>query len=157
MSESTARPAPADAAQLAQAVGDAMYARDRASQMLGMRIEAISPGRARLSMRVRPDMVNGHAICHGGLIFTLADSAFAFACNSRNQNTVAAAAIIDFLAPARVDDVLIADATEQSQSGRTGVYDIVVTCGETRIALFRGRSHRIQGEVIAGLLGSEPA
>jgi acyl-CoA thioesterase len=101
---------------------------------------------------VRGDMLNGHAICHGGFIFTLADSAFAFACNSRNHNTVASAGNIDFLAPAQEGDLLTAEAVEQSLSGRTGVYDIGVTRGDgIRIAMLRGKSHRIQGEVIAGL------
>ena len=138
-----------DPGALARAVGAAMYVRDRATQMLGIQIEAIGPGSARLSMRVRGDMLNGHAICHGGFIFTLADSCFAFACNSHNQNTVAAACMIDFLAPAAEGDVLTALATEQALAGRTGVYDIVVTRADgQRIALFRGKSHRIAGTVI---------
>jgi acyl-CoA thioesterase len=154
VADSSRVPNAEDAATLARAVSDAMFARDRASQMMGMHIEAIGPGHARLTMRVRQDMLNGHGICHGGFIFTLADSTFAFACNSRNQNTLAAAAMIDFLAPGRLDDVLTAEACEQSLSGRTGIYDIVVTrADQTRIALFRGKSTRIQGEVIAGLEG----
>ncbi|MDE2418930.1 MAG: hydroxyphenylacetyl-CoA thioesterase PaaI, partial [Burkholderiales bacterium] len=104
------------------------------------------------TMQVRPDMVNGHHICHGGLIFTLADSAFAYACNSYNLNTVASACHIDFLAPAREGDVLEATATERSATGRTGVYDIEVKVqGGKQVALFRGKSYRIKGEVIAGL------
>jgi acyl-CoA thioesterase len=147
-----ANPTPTDPQALAQAVAEAMWARDRASQALGMRIEAIAPGRAVLSMPVRSDMVNGHAICHGGLIFTLADSAFAFACNSYNHNTVASACHIDFLAPAREGEVLEAEAVERSLSGRTGVYDITVRVrGGRTVALFRGKSYRISGEVIAGL------
>lgn len=116
---------------------------------MGMRIDEVGAGRARLSMTVRPDMLNGHDVCHGGFIFTLADSAFAFACNSYNQNTVASGATIDFLAPARGADELTALAQEQSLSGRTGVYDVVVTNqrGE-KVAVFRGRSYRIRGEVI---------
>ena len=100
-------------------------------------------------MTVRADMLNGHAICHGGFIFTLADSAFAYACNSYNLNTVASGCAIDFLAPAREGDVLTAVAQERSASGRTGVYDIEVTNqrGE-KIALFRGKSYRIKGHVI---------
>ena len=100
-------------------------------------------------MTVRADMLNGHAICHGGFIFTLADSAFAFACNSYNLTTVASGCTIDFLAPAREGDVLTAVAHERSVSGRTGVYDIEVTNqhGET-IALFRGKSYRIKGHVV---------
>ena len=100
-------------------------------------------------MSVRKDMLNGHSICHGGFIFTLADSAFAFACNSYNQVTVAARAAIDFLAPAQLGDVLIAIAEERALSSRTGVYDITVSNQDgVRIALFRGNSHRIRGEVV---------
>lgn len=143
---------PTDPQALAEAVAQAMWSRDHASQALGMRIEAIGPGTATLSMPVRADMVNGHAICHGGFMFTLADSAFAYACNSTNQNTVASACHIDFLAPAREGDVLEAEAVERSASGRTGVYDITVRVrGGKTVALFRGKSYRIQGEVIAGL------
>lgn len=143
---------PTDPQALAEAVAQAMWSRDNATQALGMRIEAIGPGTATVSMPVRADMVNGHAICHGGFMFTLADSAFAYACNSYNQNTVASACHIDFLAPAREGDVLEAEAVERSASGRTGVYDITVRVrGGKTVALFRGKSYRIQGEVIAGL------
>jgi len=142
--------APVDPQALAEATAEAMYARDRASQGLGMKIVEMRPGYSRLTMTVRPDMLNGHAICHGGLIFALADSAFAFACNSYNINTVASGCTIDYLAPGREGDLLTAEAVEQSTSGRTGVYDIAVT-DQTgrRIALFRGKSYRIKGEVIA--------
>jgi acyl-CoA thioesterase len=140
---------PHDAQALAEAVAAAMFARDRASQALGMAIAAVAPGQATLTMTVRADMVNGHAICHGGLIFTLADSAFAFACNSYNLATVASGCTIEFLAPAREGDVLTARARERSAAGRTGVYDIEVANqrGEA-IALFRGKSYRIKGHVI---------
>jgi len=139
-----------DPRALAQAVGKAMFAADAASQGLGMTIDEIAPGYARLSMSVRADMLNGHNICHGGFIFALADSAFAFACNSHNQNTVASGCTIDFLAPGMEHDRLTAVAQEQSLAGRTGVYDIVVTNQDARtIALFRGRSYRIQGQVVA--------
>lgn len=142
MSELTAQ-------QLAEACAEAMYSRDGASQMLGMQIEAVGPGTAVLSMTVRPDMVNGHQICHGGLIFTLADSTFAFACNSYNRVTVAAGCSIEYLAPARLGDRLTATGQERSLSGRSGVYDIQVTNQEgTLIALFRGKSARIQGQLI---------
>jgi acyl-CoA thioesterase len=105
-----------------------------------------------MSMPVRADMLNGLAICHGGYIFTLADSTFAYSCNSYNLNTVASACHIDFLAPAKEGDILEAEAVEQSLSGRTGVYDVTVrTRGGKTIALFRGKSYRISGEVIAGL------
>jgi acyl-CoA thioesterase len=134
---------------LAQAVGRAMYAADIASQSLGMRLDAVGPGWATLTMRIRADMLNGHKTCHGGLIFSLADSAFAFACNSRNASTVAAGCTIDFLAPAREGDVLTADARERSLGARTGIYDVTVADQDGRaIALFRGRSHRIQGQIV---------
>jgi acyl-CoA thioesterase len=137
---------------LAEASSQAMWARDRATQGLGMAIDRIAPGQAVMSMPVRPDMLNGHDMCHGGFMFLLADSAFAFACNSYNQNTVASACHIDFLAPARLGDVLEAEAIERSRSGRTGVYDITVRIrGGKTVALFRGKSYRIEGEVIAGL------
>ncbi len=143
---------PTDPQALAEVVAQTMWSRDRATHALGMAIAAIGPGRATLRMPVRGDMVNGHAICHGGMIFTLADSAFAYACNSYNQNTVASACHIDFLAPAREGEVLEAEAVERSASGRTGVYDITVrVVGGKTVALFRGKSYRIQGEVVAGL------
>lgn len=139
---------------LAQAASQAMWTRDNATHALGMELVSVTPGRAVLHMKVRTDMVNGHHICHGGLIFTLADSAFAYACNSYNLNTVASACSIDFLAPAREGDVLEASAVERSTSGRTGVYDVEVkVLGGNTVALFRGKSYRIKGEVIAGLEG----
>ncbi|HVJ72991.1 MAG TPA: hydroxyphenylacetyl-CoA thioesterase PaaI [Casimicrobiaceae bacterium] len=140
---------PDEAQRLAERVADAMYERDPASIALGMRVAAIAPGRAQVTMTVRGDMLNGHAICHGGFIFTLADSAFAYACNSYNLVTVASGCAIDFLAPAREGDVLTARAAERSAAGRTGVYDIDVVNqrGET-IALFRGKSYRIKGHVV---------
>jgi acyl-CoA thioesterase len=140
-----------DPQALAEAVAEAMYARDPAVRALGMHIAEVRPGYARVTMPVREDMLNGHGLCHGGLIFTVADSAFAYACNNRNQNTVASGCTIDFLAPGRPGDVLSAEAVEQSLAGRTGIYDITVTNQDgRRIALFRGRSHRIQGEVLPG-------
>jgi acyl-CoA thioesterase len=144
--------APADAQSLAERVASEMFARDSASQAMGMRIVMVGPGRAELTMKVRADMLNGHATCHGGFIFTLADSAFAFACNSANLATVASGCSIDFIAPAREDDVLTAIGAERSLSGRTGVYDIEVRNqrGET-VALFRGKSYRIKGHVVAGV------
>lgn len=141
-----------DPQTLAEQVAEAMFARDRASQMMGMTIDAVGPGYARLSMRVREDMTNGHDICHGGFIFTLSDSTFAFACNSDNQNTVASACSIDYLRPAFTGDVLVAVAEKQYAAGRTGVYDITVTNQDgDMVALFRGKSHRIKGEVMAAL------
>jgi len=140
--------------ELAVAATQAMWTRDNATHALGMTLASVAPGHAVMRMTVRSDMVNGHHICHGGLIFTLADSAFAYACNSYNLNTVASACSIDFLAPAREGDVLEATAVERSTSGRTGVYDIEVkVLGANTVALFRGKSYRIKGEVIAGLEG----
>ncbi len=142
---------PTDPDDLATATAQAMWARDRTAQALGMRIAAIRAGHATLSMPVREDMVNGHHMCHGGMIFTLADTAFAYACNSYNQNTVASACQIDFIAPAHEGETLEAEATERSATGRTGVYDVTVRTSEGKtIALFRGKSHRIGGEVIGG-------
>jgi acyl-CoA thioesterase len=140
---------PVQAQALAERAADAMWSNDRASKGMGMRIDAVGPGIATLSMPVRSDMLNGHEICHGGFIFTLADSAFAFACNSYNLVTVASGCSIEFLAPAREGDVLTAHAHERSASGRTGVYDIEVANqrGE-KIALFRGKSYRIKGHVV---------
>ena len=127
--------------ETAAAVGEAMWERDRASQALGMALEEVRPGYARLRMTVRVDMLNGHGACHGGLVFALADSAFAFACNSRGVLTVAAGCSIEFLAPAREGDELVAEARERSLEGRTGVYDVDVrrTDGDL-VAAFRGRS-----------------
>ena len=132
-----------------QAVAAHMFGNDRASRGLGMAIVDAGEGRATLTMTVRDDMLNGFDICHGGIITTLADSAFAFACNSRNVLTVAAALTVDFLGPAHVGDVLTAAATEASRGGRTGVYDVVVTNQHgTRIALLRGRSHGLVGRSV---------
>ena len=139
--------------RLAERIAEVLYDQDRASKALGIQIQEIRPGYARLSMVVRPDMTNGHRIGHGGLVFTLADSAFAFACNSHNESNVAAAASIDFLAPAHEGDELTAVATELWRSGRSGIYEITVTNQKgARVALFRGRSARIAGQVV-----SEPA
>ncbi|RFP12124.1 MULTISPECIES: hydroxyphenylacetyl-CoA thioesterase PaaI [unclassified Duganella] len=138
-----------EAQALAQAVGAAMFESDPASQGLGMKIDAIAPGHARMSMPVRADMLNGHGSCHGGFIFTLADSAFAFACNSHNLTTVGAGCTIDYLAPARLHDVLTADATEQALAGKSGVYDVKITNQDGRtVALFRGKSHRVSGHIV---------
>ena len=138
-----------DAQALAELAGKTMYERDRASQTLGMTLDAIRPGFARMRMRVREDMLNGHGTCHGGYIFMLADSAFAFACNSHNFNTVGAGCTIDYLAPGRAGDVLVAEAVEQALAGKTGVYDVVVTDQDGRkVALFRGKSHRVAGHVV---------
>jgi acyl-CoA thioesterase len=135
--------------RLAERVAEAMFSRDSASKSLGIQVKEVRPGYARLTLLVRPDMLNGHAICHGGIVFTLADTAFAFACNSRNQSTVASGCSIDFLAPAKAGDELSAEASERALLGRTGVYDVTVTNQENQtIALFRGRSYRVAGEVV---------
>ena len=140
----------------AEAVGRHMFASDRASRGLGMRLVALGEGTARLEMTVRDDMLNGHDICHGGFITTLADSAFAFACNSRNQLTVAAGLTVDFLAPVKRGEVLTADASEVSLRGRTGVYDIVVTNQDgARVALVRGRSASLRGRTVMPVAGAE--
>ncbi len=136
---------------LAQRVGQAMFAADRASrETMGMELLACEPGRALMRMTVQPLHLNGHQICHGGFIFTLADSTFAFACNSRNHNTVAAGCRIEFLKPAHAGDVLTCEGVEQVQSGRHGVYDMRVTNqhGDV-VALFRGKSAQIKGHVLA--------
>jgi acyl-CoA thioesterase len=133
---------------LAELAGKTMYERDPASQALGMVLAEIRPGYARMTMTVRADMLNGHQSCHGGYIFMLADSAFAFACNSHNHNTVGAGCTIDYLAPGREGDLLTAEASEQALAGKTGVYDVKVSDREGRtIALFRGKSHRVAGMV----------
>jgi acyl-CoA thioesterase len=132
---------------LAELAGKTMYERDPTSQALGMALAEIRPGYARMTMTVRADMLNGHRTCHGGYIFMLADSAFAFACNSHNFNTVGAGCTIDYLAPGREGDVLTAEAVEQALSGKTGVYDVAVTAAGRTVALFRGKSHRVPGFV----------
>jgi acyl-CoA thioesterase len=142
----------AKAQALAEAAAAAMYERDEATQALGMKIERVAPGYAKLTMQVRKDMLNGHKTCHGGFIFALADSAFAFSCNSYNRNTVAAGCSIEYLVPGREGDVLTAEAVEQVRSGKTGVYDVAITNQDgVRVALFRGKSHEIKGEVLATL------
>jgi len=135
--------------QIAEAVRDGMFANDRASKGLGMEILAISPGGATLAMTVREDMLNGLDICHGGLITTLADSAFAFACNAYNEMTVASGFDVSIVAPGRLGDRLTAVAEEVQLSGRTGVYDITVrNQRDELIALFRGRSYRLKGKPV---------
>jgi acyl-CoA thioesterase len=130
---------------LARACADAMWKEDDASGALGMKIIEIGPGRATLTMTVRPDMVNGQRIAHGGFIFTLADSAFAFACNSHNERAVAAQGSITFIKPGKLGDVLVATAREISRNGRSGIYDVRVTVGDDVIAEFRGHSRTIAG------------
>lgn len=135
--------------QRAAAVGEAMYARDTASQALGMALEQVRPGYARLRMAVRADMLNGHGSCHGGMVFALADSAFAFACNSHDVVTVASSCSIEFLAPAQEGDELVAEAEERFREGRNGVYDVNVRRGDgSLIATFRGRSASTRQSVL---------
>jgi len=143
--------------EIARASAQRMWDDDRASRALGMEVVTVGPGTATVRMTVGLDMVNGHDIGHGGLTFTLADSAFAFACNSYNRRTVAAGAEIAFRRPTRRDDVLTASASERSRQGRDGVYDVVVTraadAGSEVVATFVGRSREIGGV----LFDPEPA
>lgn len=137
------------AQQIAEAVRDAMWRDDRASKALGMQVQAIGPGSSTVTMTVRDDMLNGHDICHGGLITTLADSAFAFACNAYNEVTVASGFDVNLVTAARLGDLLTAEAREVNKAGRTGVYDIEVRNqrGE-RVAVFRGRSYTLKGKPV---------
>ena len=136
------------AQQLADAAAAAMHARDRASLALGMKLLEVGPGSASMQMAVRADMANVHNTCHGGFIFTLADSTFAYACNSHNKNAVAVTCMIEYLRPAYVGDLLTARGSEQGLEGRNGVYDIrVENQKQELVALFRGKSTQIKGEV----------
>ncbi|MGO3859326.1 MAG: hydroxyphenylacetyl-CoA thioesterase PaaI [Neisseriaceae bacterium] len=141
-----------DAQALAEATVASLQAKETLPGAMKMQLVDTRPGYARLSMAVADFMLNAHGMCHGGMIFSLADTAFAYACNNRNHNTVGAACTIDYTAPAFPGDVLQAEATETFMAGRTGVYDVVVTnqTGQL-IALFRGKSHRIRGEVLASM------
>lgn len=143
--------------ETANHVGVGMMASDFASIALGISLTHISPGAAHMQMPVRRDMINGFGTCHGGMITTLADSAFGFACNSYNELTVASGLSVDFVAPAYEGDVLTARAIEVSLSGRTGVYDVMVFNQKADcIAVFRGRSHRIKGKQAVPLVHNEP-
>jgi acyl-CoA thioesterase len=130
---------------LARACAEAMWKEDDASKGLGMKLVEVKPGRATLTMTVRPEMVNGQRIAHGGFIFTLADSAFAFACNTHNERAVAAQGNITFIRPGKLGDILVATAREISRNGRSGIYDVCVTVDDTVIAEFRGHSRVIGG------------
>jgi phenylacetic acid degradation protein PaaD len=132
------------AQELAEQSAAAMWAHDAASQAMGMALDSVRPGYARLTMRVRDDMVNGHRICHGGFVFALADSAFAFACNSYGQTAVAQDCGIVFVAPARLGDVLTAEAIERHRFGRNGIYDVTVRRDGEVVAEFRGRSRELR-------------
>jgi acyl-CoA thioesterase len=135
--------------ELAARCAEVMWSEDEASRRLGMSLDQIATGTATLSMRVRADMANGHGRAHGGFIFALADSAFAFACNSHNERAVAQACDIVFIAPANVGDQLVAVASEQHRFGRNGIYDVRVSCGDRVIAEFRGRSRTIGGAIVS--------
>jgi acyl-CoA thioesterase len=137
---------------LARRCAETLYARDKASQSLGMTIEDVGPGRAVLRMLVTETMLNGHDICHGGYVVMVADSAFAFACNTYDQVTVAAGFDVTFLRSARLGDVLVATATERTRSGKSGIYDVTVSratdAGAEVVAEFRGRSRVVAGTVL---------
>lgn len=138
-----------DAGEIARACAEAMWAEDSASKGLGMQLISVEPGRAVLAMTITEAMVNGHNIAHGGFIFTLADSTFAFACNTYNQRTVAQQCAITFLAPGKLGDRLISKGVERYRSGRSGIYDITVTREDgTVIAEFRGHSRTIEGTLL---------
>ena len=140
----------ADPHEIATACAETMWAEDRASQALGMKVEKVAPGEAMLSMTVRPDMTNGHDICHGGFIFTLADSTFAFACNTYDQRTVAHQCAVTFIAPVRQGEVLTAHAVERNRAGRGGIYDVTVRDSKNIVvAEFRGHSRTIAGSLLA--------
>lgn len=141
-----------NAEQLAIICADAMWAEDQASRGLGMELISVGPGRAELAMTVTDRMVNGHNICHGGFIFTLADSSFAFACNTYNQRTVAQQCAVTFIVAGKLGDRLTARAIEKSRRGRSGIYDISVTRDDgTVVAEFRGHSRTIEGELVPNL------
>jgi acyl-CoA thioesterase len=145
-----------ECSDLAQRVAAVMLSRDAMSRSLGITVAEVRPGYARLEMQIKPEMLNSHAICHGGVIFTFADSAFAFACNSHNRSTVASGASIDFISPARPGEELIAEATERALPGRLGLYDVVVTERSGRlVALFRGRSYQVTGESVKPIVDSK--
>jgi acyl-CoA thioesterase len=138
-----------EAQTLAEQCARAMYARDRASQIAGMTIDEVGPGYARMSMTLLPQMMNGHDIAHGGAIFALADSSFAFACNSRNVPSVAQHCSITYISPGRQGEKLIAECKETNLTGRYGIYDVTITGGDGRVvALFRGHSAAIRGTVL---------
>lgn len=140
---------PPDAETLARACADAMWASDNASRALGMELLEVGPGCATMAMTIAETMTNGHGMCHGGYIFTLADSAFAFACNSHNQNAVAQHCAVTFIRPGKLGDRMTAVAVERSRSGRSGIYDITVTGGDGKtIAEFRGHSRVIEGKLV---------
>ena len=142
--------------EIAQACGVHMHAMDQMAHLLGIALDEMAPGRSRVSMTVRDDMTNSVGTCHGGIIFSLADCAFEYSCNSRNRKTVAAGSSIDYVSAARLGDRLTAIAEERSLIGRTGIYDIrVVDQDGEPIALFRGRSRRVAGAILPELESPE--
>ncbi|MDP6121498.1 MAG: hydroxyphenylacetyl-CoA thioesterase PaaI [Rhodospirillales bacterium] len=144
--------------RLAQAVAKDMYGLDEAARSLAIHIDGVGPGHARARMTVREDMLNSHRICHGGMIFTLADSAFAYACNAENKSTLATTCSISFASAAELGEELSAVAEERMRTGRTGVYDITVRAGDGRmIAVFRGNSYQVKGETVPGLKVPPPS
>lgn len=138
------------AQSLAQACADSMWTNDLCSKALGMALVSVSPGEATLELQVRHDMLNGHGTCHGGIMFTLADSAFAFACNTYNQNCVAQHCSVSFLHAVKEGELLTAHASERSRIGRSGIYDVVVSAtGGRVVAEFRGFSRTVKGTHVA--------
>lgn len=134
--------------QLAEACAEAMFSRDQASQQLGMKIISVAPGRAVLTMTVDSRMVQGHGACHGGYLFTLADSAFAFSCNTYDKATVGSSCNIEYVSPAKEGDLLTATAVELSRGNRTGIYDITITNQAGQVVVyFRGKSYQVRGSV----------
>jgi acyl-CoA thioesterase len=158
MSSGTASPTtPSSPGAIAQAAADTMWATDFASQALGMELIAVGPGTAEVAMVVRPDMANGFGMAHGGFIFTLADSAFAYACNSYGLTTVAAHCSVTFLKAGKTGDRMVAVAREISRQGRSGIYDVRISVGDEVIAEFRGGSRQIGGSFIEGATPAKDA
>lgn len=138
--------------RIARAVAAGMYDNDRAARAAGIKIEDVGPDYARVRMTVREDMLNSHDICHGGFVFLLADTAFAYACNSRNASTLALSCTVSFTKATEVGEVLVAEGRAAHQAGRTGIYDVSVTDEKgDQVALFRGQSYRVRGETVPGL------
>jgi len=138
--------------ELAKQCRDTMYAADDAARALDISVEVTGVGQAEAKLEIRPEMLNGHKVCHGGYLFTLADTAFAYACNSYNQVTLAAGASIEFLRPVRLGDLIVATASERHRGGRTGLYDVLL-CNQDgdEVALFRGRSHSTRESMLKQL------
>lgn len=138
--------------EIAKKCAATMWENDSAARLLGIEVEVSGPGQAVATFKVRPDMMNGHGVCHGGYLFTLADTAFAFACNTYNKVTLASSTSIDFLRPAKLGDTIVATAMEFHRGGRTGFYDVVLQNQQGQdIAAFRGRSHATNKPMLKGL------